>query len=955
MKPVLCLTLLSLAALPLQPPQALAARGELSAGDRAWWSFQPVTDPAPPEVRDAVWGKSPVDRFIFDALEKAGLTPAMEAPKATLVRRLYFDLLGLPPSKEEVEAFVSDTAPDAWERLVDRVLDSPRHGERQARLWLDLVRYAESDGYKADAFRPDAWRYRDYVIAAFNTDKPYDRFISEQLAGDELFPDDPQALIATGYLRHWIYEYNNRDAVGQWNVILNDITDTTADVFMGLGLQCARCHDHKFDPLLQKDYYRLQAFFAAVEPKEGTVILSPGALAARQAKQEAWEAATADVRQRIEILRAPGMAKAKKTAMDLFPPETQALLGMPAESRTPWQRQIATIAWDQVLFEYAQVDARIKGEDRQKLVVLRKELAAFDSLKPEPLATASTAADVGPVPPELKIPRREADGDIPPGIPTVLNPAPAEVKPLPRSTGRRSALAAWLASPSNPLTARVMVNRVWQQHFGQGLSTTASDFGHLGDKPSHPALLDWLAHRLVADGWSLKKLHRVMLTSRAWRQSHVSSCGEKAKLADPSNRLLWRWTTRRLEAEQIRDAVFSATGELDLKAGGPSVDSGKPRRTIYTKVLRNTRDPLTDVFDAPQNFNSTPSRDTTTTATQSLFLANSRFMSDRAEAMARDLTDRLPDDGDRVEAAWWRTAGRAPTTDEREESLAFLASRTADDPEKTSADGALVTESMPQRNGKAVALSPGGAQERLTAEAPALPVGDFTVESVVLLNSVQENGNLRTITGQWSGDKTRPGWVLGVTGQKSQRKPRMPVLQLCGPGADGGAVVYEPVFSDFQMELDRSYYLAAAVHPAGAAGAGSVTFYLKDLANDDLPMLTSTVPQPVAAVTPPPGPLFIGAAGDSKGHLWDGLIDEVRISRGLLTETELALRRPAGTERTVASWSFEPAAGTLTESVSGRESIRLPSAAAAAALPKEEALADFCQAMLSSSAMLYVE
>lgn len=955
MKPVLCLTLLSLAAaVPPLTPVARAARGQVTSEDRAWWSFQPLKDAAPPEVRDAAWANSPLDRFVFAALEKAGLTPAMEAPKATLVRRLYFDLLGLPPSKEEVEAYVSDSLPDAWERLVDKVLDSPRYGERQARLWLDLVRYAESDGYKADAFRPDAWRYRDYVISAFNSDKPYNRFISEQLAGDELFPEDPQALIATGYLRHWIYEYNNRDVVGQWNVILNDITDTTADVFMGLGLQCARCHDHKFDPLLQKDYYRLQAFFAAVEPKEGTVITPPEVLAARKAKQEAWETATADVRKRIEELRAPGMAKAKKAALDLFPPETQALLATPEEARTPWQKQIGTIAWDQVLFEYDSVDARIKGEERQKLVALRKELAGFDSLKPEPLATASTAADVGPISPELKIPRREAEGDIAPGVPTILNPAPAEVKALPGSTGRRSALAGWLTDPTNPLTARVMVNRVWQQHFGQGLCATTSDFGHLGDKPSHPELLDWLARRFVAEGWSLKKLHRVMLTSRAWRQSHVSTCEARAKLIDPSNRLLWRWTTRRLEAEQIRDAVFAATGELDLKAGGPSVDSGKPRRTIYTKVLRNTRDPLTDVFDAPQNFNSTPSRDTTTTPTQSLFLANSRFMSDRAEAMAKDLSEHLKDDGERVDAAWWRSAGRAPTTDEREESLAFLAAQTAGDPEKTSGEEALVTESMPQRNGKAAALSPGSAQDHLTAQTPALPAGDFTVESVVLLKSVQENGNLRTVTGQWSGDKAQSGWVLGVTGKKSQRKPAMPVLQLIGPGADG-AVIYEPVFSDFQMEMDRSYYLAAAVHPASAAGAGSVTFYLKDLANDDLPMLTSTVPQPVRAISPPPGPLFIGSAGTSKDHLWDGLVDEVRISRGLLTEAELALRRPGGTERTLACWSFEPGTGTLTESVSGKESVQLPSAATAAVLPKEEALADFCQAMLSSSALLYLE
>ncbi|MDB6136810.1 MAG: Planctomycete cytochrome [Verrucomicrobiales bacterium] len=962
MKPVLSAGPLSLAALLLLlPPSLPAGAGQkpLTAEDRAWWSFQPVADPAPPEVGNAAWAQSPVDRFIFAALDQAGLTPAMEAPKATLIRRLSFDLLGLPPSRQEVEDFVSDTSPDAWPKLVDRLLDSPHYGERQARLWLDLVRYAESDGYKADAYRPDAWRYRDYVIEAFNADKPYDRFIREQLAGDELFPDDPQALVATGYLRHWIYEYNNRDAVGQWSVILNDITDTTADVFMGLGLQCARCHDHKFDPLLQKDYYRLQAYFAAVEPRGGTVILPASERAARQAKQAAWEAATAEVRQRIEELRAPALAKARKTAMDLFPPEIQSLLDSPEESRTPWQRQIAGLAGEQVLYEYGQADSKIKGEDRQKLVTLRKELAAFDSLKPEPWPTASTMGDVGPVAPELKIPRREADGDIAPGPPTLLSPAPSEVKPLPRSTGRRSALAAWLTEPSNPLTARVMVNRVWQQHFGQGLCATTSDFGRLGGAPSHPALLDWLAHRFVAEGWSLKKLHRVILTSRAWRQSHVSPCAEKAKLIDPGNRLLWRWTTRRLEAEQIRDTVLSATGELDMAAGGPSVDSGKPRRAIYTKVLRNTRDPLLDVFDAPQNITSIAGRDTTTTATQSLFLANSRFMSDRAQAMAGDLMAKLKDDGDRVDAAWWRTAGRAPTTDEREESLAFLSSQTSGGPEQPSSDSeTLVTESMPQRNGKAVVLAPGSAQERLTAEMPALPAGDFTVESVVLLKSVQENDSLRGIAGQWSGDKSQPGWVLGITGRQSQRKAQMPALLLCGPGVDG-AMVYEPVFSDFQMELDRSYSLAAAVHPASAAGAGAVTFYMKDLANEDLPVQVSTVPHPVAHFSSAgDGALMIGAGADSSQDLWDGLIDEVRVSRGILGGTDLIHQHPEATDRTMAWWSFEPASGPLADSISGHTSLRLLSAAAAGAapgVPKEQALADFCQAMLSFSALLYVD
>ena len=662
--------LLALAALLLGSPAPAARPREFSPADRAWWSFQALRQAPVPAVANPAWARSPLDPFILARLEQAGLAPAPPAAPHTLVRRLYFDLLGLPPTRQETEAFLRDPSPMAWEQLVDHLLDSPHYGENQARLWLDLVRYADSDGYKADDFRPDAWRYRDYVIAAYNADKPYDRFLSEQLAGDELFPSDPQALIATGYLRHGIYEYNNRDAAGQWRAILNDITDTTADVFLGLGLQCARCHDHKFDPLLQEDYFRLQAFFAPLDPRDATPVLPLAALAQHQTQQAQWEAATASTRQRIAELEAPAREAARLRAVAAFPPETQALLNQAPELRNPYQQQIAQLAWRQVLYEWDHIDAAIKGETKQQLVALRHELAAFDPSKPTPLPTAATAADIGPTAPPLTIPNRESLGPIPPGFPSLLDPAPAAVHPLPHSTGRRSALAAWLAQPTNPLTARVMVNRVWQQHFGQGLTTTTSDLGRLGDPPSHPELLDWLAQRFIQDGWSLKKLHRLILTSATWQQGHLNP-NAAARLADPDNRLLGRWTTRRLHAEPIRDALFQATGELTRELGGPPVDTSLPRRAIYSKVLRNSPDPLAEVFDAPQHFQSSPSRDTTTTPTQALFLANSPFMANRAAAMALSLADLPPPD--QVDAAWWRTTGRPPTPDERSEFLAFLA------------------------------------------------------------------------------------------------------------------------------------------------------------------------------------------------------------------------------------------------------------------------------------------
>ena len=948
MKPRLLLTFLAVFA-PWSA--AHAGRGkEFTEADRAWWSFQPVREVAVPQVGNASWVRTPVDRFILAKLEAAGLQPAAVASRDVLARRVYFEVLGLPPTREQVGEFVNDSTPEAWENLVDRLLNSPHYGERQARLWLDLVRYADSDGYKSDDYRPDAWRYRDYVISSFNDDKPYNRFLSEQLAGDELYPGDMQALVATGYLRHWIYEYNNRDAAGQWNTILNDITDTTADVFMGLGLQCARCHDHKFDPLLQSDYYRLQAFFAALDPRDSTGLLPAGEQTNRQLQLEKWETATSEVRRKIAEIQTPELEKAKEKAIAAFPPETQLLLGKPAGQRTSKEQQVANLAWRQVLYEWERVDARIKGDAKGQLVALRKELAAFDELKPSPLPTAATAADLGPQAPEVIIPRREATGNVLPGFPALLEPDPAVVTPYPHSTGRRSALAAWLARPENPLTARVMVNRLWQQHFGKGLSATTSDFGTLGDPPSHPELLDWLARQFVRENWSVKKIHRLILTSAAWRQSHVSPVAEKAKLADPENRLLWQWQTRRLEAEQIRDAIFQATGELDRTAGGPGVDHSKPRRAIYTKVLRNTRDPLTDVFDAPQNFQSTPVRDSTTTATQSLYLANSVFMAERAAAMAGELSALSEQPAAQVEAAWWRTAGRLPTTEEREESLAFLDSAAAVVP--IVALTGLTSHLMPQRNGKAVALAPGSALEHLVTDALSLPAEGFSCETVALLHSIYATGSIRTLAGQWMAGASSSGWSFGVTGQKSRQKPQMPVFLISGPD-ENGVVVNEAVFSDITLQLDRSYYLGASFQPAAGGKPGSVTFYVQDLSNEDEGLQTSNVPHPVTRLTANPSPVFIGAAGNAPESLWDGLIDEMRLSRGFITPRSTILVQPAPGPDTLACWQFEPGRN-LREEVGGRRNLHPPKGPGAAGSGLH-ALTDLCHTLLSSSAMLYVE
>jgi hypothetical protein len=938
-------TLVALAALASASPSP-AARGQISPEDKSWWAFQPVASPPIPQA-----APHPVDAFLLTRLLPANLDFSPEAPRATLARRLWFTLLGLPAPASEIDRFISDPTPDAWEHLVDRLLASRQYGERWARHWLDLVRYADSDGYKADDYRPDAWRYRDYVIAAFNHDKPWDRFIMEQLAGDELFPDNPEAIVATGYLRCGIYEYNNRDAAGQWDAILNDITDTTSDVFLGLGLQCARCHDHKFDPLLQQDYFRLKAFFAPLDMPEQAPAASPDTLAAWQSRQQAWEDATACLRDLIRFTEQPYRDAARLDAISKFPPEIQAVLAKPEADRSPEERPIGALAWRQITYEWNHLDSRIKGADKEKLNALRKELAAFDHLKPAPLPPAMVARDFAPDAPPTLIPRRERDGAIAPGFPVILSSAPPEITPLPHSSGRRSTLARWIASRQNPLTARVLVNRIWQQHFGQGLTTTASDFGRLGDPPSHPDLLDWLASDFMDHGWSLKRLHRLILTSRAWRQGTASPHSQHGRLTDPANRLLWRWNTRRLDSDQIRDALFSATGELDASPGGPGADHTKPRRSIYTKILRNVHDPLTEAFDSPQQFNSTPQRDVTTTPIQSLLLANSRFMLDRAAAMAADLIKRHGnDDRALVSDAWQRTSGRLPTTDELDEALAFLlASPTLAAPDSDP----FISDAMPQRDGRAAVLSQGTSQDRLTVPADRVPSlnSDFTIEAFILLRSVFDDGRVRTIVSQWNQSASQQGWSLGISGLGSRRKPRMPVLQLTGILPDGKSAT-EAIFSDLQIQLDRSYYLSAAIHFA-PDGKAEVTFRLKDLSNDDEPLRVTSAPHPFASPPLSTSPLVIGNSHGPDPRPWDGLIDEIRLRRGLVSDASSALAQPALSPDTLACWSFEPSQGFLTDSVS-----RAPSIAAPVSLPSESraaAVADFSQALLSSSGFLYLD
>ena len=943
-----------------KPEGAIRAGGKITDEDRQWWAFQPIRAVQPPQPRqtNAVI-RNEVDRFILARLEQENLTPSPEASRVVLIRRVTFDLTGLPPTPEEVDAFIADSKPDAYERLVQRLLDSPRYGERMARHWLDLVRYSDGDGYRADDYRPDAWRYRDYVIRSLNADKPYTRFLQEQLAGDELFPEEPEAIIATGYLRHGIYEWNARDVRGQWDTILNDLTDTTGDVFFGLGLQCARCHDHKFDPILQRDYFRLRAFFAPIQPGD-RVAATAAEVAAHAEKMKTWEAKTAGLRADLAKLEKPYLDKAESNAIARFPDDIQAMIFKPASERSPFEAQLATLAWRQVIYDWERIDRNFKGDDKEQIIALRRQLAAMNKEKPAALPMALAAADVGPLAPPVVIPKKQSLGEIEPGVLTLLEPEAAKITPLTNSTGRRAALAQWLTRPENPLTARVMVNRVWQQHFARGLAANPSDFGVLGEKPTHPELLDWLAGWFAREGWSLKKLHRLVVTSAAYRRSSEHPSAQTGKQKDPENRLIWRWQPRRLEAEQIRDAMFAVSGELQQTNAGPGVTPDLPHRTIFTRFMRNTRDPLAEVFDAPLWFTSSASRDTTTTPVQSLLLANSAALRARGRAFASRLEVSAPTNtAAQVRLAYRLALGREATTEEVQDAQDFLAAQTeqADQQRLSSGQANFVPGKVPYRDGQAALIDPESSQAMLTAkDSEALPLpGGFTIEAFVVPRSVSDGSELRIIAAKWDGKMTEMGWSLGLTGQKSRRRPLSVALQVVGKHRDG-TVREQPIFSDLSVQMNKPYFIAAAFSPATGEGPGKVLFALKDLSNDDEPLLTAMVEHEVTGDLTNSIPVTIGARSGRDRHSFHGMIDDVRLSGAVLPTEKMLYSSEAISASTLGYWKFESRPDVFEDSSGRGRSLSRPAGTLVKTVsPVQAALGDFCNALFNSSEFLYTE
>lgn len=921
---------------------ALKPTPKISDDDRQWWCYQPIADPPLPTAGDRDWCRSEIDQFIMARLSEKDLYPADEADAVTLARRVHFAITGLPPDDATIAAAMSGDFD--YEALVNRLLESDSYGENQARYWLDLVRYAETDGYRADFDRPEAHHYRDYVIASFNADKPYDRFIREQIAGDEIDPGNRDALVGTMYLRHWIYEHNQRDVETQWHEILSDITETTSDVFLAQGLKCARCHDHKFDPLLQKDFFRFKAFFAAFQPSETHPIADVQTRKTYQEQYAAWDAATAEVRQRLHEIEFPILLKhATREGFDKFIAEIKAMIRKREHERTPYEHQIASLASRQFDLPYDKLDQWLSEEQKQERQELQAKLSEFDAIKPEPLPTMKfVGTDVGPVAPVTFITDDQDKNPIAPGFLTLLDASDAEIESMPeplRSTGRRTTLANWIADPQNPLTARVFVNRVWQQHFGRGLVETSSDFGRLGTPPSHPLLLDWLATRFIEDGWSIKKLHRRILTSATYRQTSLRPIDDTVRKIDPENRLLWRMNPRRLSGEEYTDTVLVASNEI-----------GGVKRAIYKPVKRNTPDPLLAAFDAPDRIRSVGKRHRTTTSTQALLLGNGQWTHDRAAAMVKRLKD--TDDETLVEQLYLSLFGRPASLDEVLMATGFLQQYQSETPaESTPKADTLVA--MPGTDGSAVDLKPGGPLAIQLPASDSLPAADFTVEATVVLRSLYKDANVRTIVTNWNGGKTSAGWSLGVTSTKSAYKPRNLILQLVGKTADGDKLHYEVVASNLRPELNKPYYVGARVKLDDPSEQG-ITFYLKDLSDKNAKLQTAHAMHSVVGGLRSEHDLTIGDR--SGNHQWDGLIGSIRLEPRARDLARVAQAdSPAGLPEYVIDWQFENQERPGLDSSGHGNHATIKTETQNEQSPHQRARIALAHALLNSNELIYVD
>ena len=667
---------------------------------RNFWAFRPVSRPAVPTVNNASWVRNPIDAFILAKLEEKGLLPAASTDKTALLRRLYYSVIGLPPSPQQIETFLSDTSPDAYEKVVEELLQSRHYGEHWGRHWLDLVRYAESNSFERDNPKPFVWRYRDYVIRSLNDDKPYDQFLREQLAGDELDQVTSDTIIATGYYRLGLWDDEPADPLLAYYDGLDDIVATTGQTMLGLTMNCARCHDHKIDPIPQRDYYQMVAFFHGIKHygvrADETVAANSlrfiGTEEERRKHSEQlaeYERQVSDIERQCKEIEDPILEKLQGGERDDFK--------YPRYRVRILRKHVGELISQETLDRYAELREQAERLARNRPAMNEQALCVKE--EPQPHGTFVLLRGN---------PLSHGEKVMPafPAVLTAAGTAPPEISrpPTGESSGRRRVLADWIVSEQNPLTARVIANRVWQYHFGRGIVRSSSNFGYMGTPPTHPDLLDWLASELVhptqsgdyqPQPWSLKHLHRLILMSNAYRMSVQAD--PKALEIDPENDLLSHFDLRRLTAEEVRDSILAACGNLNLaKTEGPSIYPEIPRevlagqsmpganwkkstpeeaasRSVFVHIKRSLAVPILAAFDAPDPDAPCPVRFTTTQPTQALGMLNSRFLNSQAEIFAKSVKNEAGDQRpDQVRLALRRVLQRSPSDAEVDRGVKFI-------------------------------------------------------------------------------------------------------------------------------------------------------------------------------------------------------------------------------------------------------------------------------------------
>ena len=685
-----------------------------------YWAYVKPDSHQPPAVKDTAWTYNEIDNFILRELEKKALSPAPQAHRRTLIRRVFFDLLGIPPDPEEVNFFVNNSSLSAYEELVDQLLSDPRYGEHWGRYWLDLARYADTNGYEGDPEYFHTWRYRDYVIDAFNDDKPYDLFIKEQLAGDEFFemmnagslpPPEPEKVVALSLLR--LAPFTEPRGEEDRHILLSEMTSTVGSVFLGLTVGCAQCHDHKYDLFPIRDFYRLKAFFATVQidpPRAGDIQQLGGPQPAsffKPTQKRRLDRERLEFEERLKVTQTafekfcePLLKKLKTSDPNVNKLKRLTIKDLRKAIKVDQNYEKFTFKEHEQFWNYFHRVLKIKNNIERR----------------KPLAFSLRNADGPPYGPNVTTTYvlerghwNRRGNSVEPGFPSAITghskPANIELDPFRRypTRGRRLALARWIANPDNPLTARVIVNRLWQQHFSRGIVQTPSDFGRNGSPPSHPELLDWLANQLIAKNWSLKTIHRLILTSSTYKQSSSHKNSQASNL-DPQNKLLWRFHRIRLKGESIRDSILKVSQRLSSDRGGPPVFPPLPKgldeqqkvqgtntwettlgtegrkRSIYTFQRRSLNMPLLETFDAPVLNSSCSQRETSVSALQALTMYDGEFVNTEAQYFANRVRRESSSDlQSQIKRAFQIALGRNPQNIEIEKSLDLLHSNgTAD-------------------------------------------------------------------------------------------------------------------------------------------------------------------------------------------------------------------------------------------------------------------------------------